>query len=219
VYTSRHHYIKGIHEVERQRTFLSIYRNNINPAEQPHRRTLLSASMHRELLAEDSHYIMIAPGSVWNTKKWPQHHFKTLICALLENQSHSIMLIGSESDRALCESIIPETLRDRINNVAGTMTLDETLRAMKNAKYLIANDSAPIHLASLVNCPTIAIFGPTHPAFGFAPMSDVSYIMQKNMECRPCSIHGQTTCPLGTHACMEDILPVDVMQIAMKYFN
>lgn len=219
VYTSRHHYTKGIHEVERQRTFLFLYKNNVNIAEQSHRRALLSALTHPELFSEQSSYIMVAPGSVWNTKKWPQHHFKTLLSSLLEQQTHSIMLIGSESDRSLCESIIPDAFRDRIHNAAGTMSLDGTLHAMKNAAFLIANDSAPIHLASLVNCPTIAIFGPTHPAFGFAPMADDSNIIQKNMECRPCSIHGQSTCPLGNHACMEDIHPNDVLQVALKYFS
>jgi heptosyltransferase-2 len=219
VYTNRQPYTKGIHEVERQKVFLSIYRKSESTDSQK-RRSLLASSSKVHTHAEiPEPYIVIAPGSVWSTKRWPKHHFAKLTESLLESLPHSLALIGSESDASLCDSILPEQYANRVINLAGKLSLDETIDMISRAILLIANDSAPIHLASLVNCPTIAIFGPTHPAFGFAPLSDVSFIMQKNLDCRPCSIHGQAQCPLNTHACMEQTLPDEVLRVALNYLS
>jgi heptosyltransferase-2 len=79
---------------------------------------------------------------------------------------------------------------------------------MQKAKMVITNDSGPIHFAGLAKCPTIAIFGPTTPKFGFAPTGVNDIIIEnKNLKCRPCAIHGSNSCPLGTHECMTSILP------------
>ncbi|MFZ9760457.1 MAG: glycosyltransferase family 9 protein [Candidatus Kapaibacteriota bacterium] len=219
VYTNRQPYTKGIHEVERQKVFLSMYKKSESTDSQKRRSLLAGSSKVRTHTEISEPYIVIAPGSVWPTKRWPKHHFGKLIESLLESSPHSIALIGSEYDASLCDSILPEQYANRVINLAGKLSLDETIDMISRARLLIANDSAPIHLASLVNCPTIAIFGPTHPAFGFAPLSDVSFIMQKNLDCRPCSIHGQAQCPLNTHACMEQTLPEEVLRVALNYLS
>jgi heptosyltransferase-2 len=77
---------------------------------------------------------------------------------------------------------------------------------VSQATILVANDSAPVHLASLQNVPVIAIFGPTIPEFGFGPFGTHAVVVQRqNMQCRPCSDHGTVACPLGTHECMKSI--------------
>lgn len=218
VYNVRVPYNKHVHEIERQRAFLmlNIFPDIIKKLHIYKRQLLNPATLQSAI---EKQRILIAPGSVWITKKWPKHHFRTLIELLLKHQPHPIGLIGSKADRELCESIIPAQHLGRVHNVAGTMSLNETVQHIRTAHLLIANDSAPIHLASLVNCPTIALFGPTHPGFGFAPISDDAIVLQKDLSCRPCSIHGQYECPLGTHACMEQILPSEVLKSALDFLN
>lgn len=209
-------YIKGIHEIERQRILLKGIEPDVLPLAQIDRGVLLKSNIDGlNPLKEQT--IVIAPGSVWETKKWPAEYFQALIQILLDETSHVISLIGSAIDAELCASIIPKEHKGRVLNLAGTMTLNQTIAYLRNSAVLIANDSAPIHLASLVNCPTIAIFGPTHPAFGFGPLADQSIIMQKDLDCRPCSIHGQASCPLGTHACMRELLPQEIANQALNY--
>ena len=218
VYNHRVPYLKHVHEIERQRAFLSLdVFPEFNAIHLNRRRQLLNPTQMQSKI--DKQWILIAPGSVWNTKKWPAHHFRTLIALLLEHQPYSIGLIGSKADKELCESIIPERHAGKVQNFAGTMSLNETIQHIRKAHVLIANDSAPIHLASIVNCPTIALFGPTHPNFGFAPISDNSLVLQKDMSCRPCSIHGQHECPLGTHACMNHIQPREVLDATLGFLH
>ena len=66
--------------------------------------------------------------------------------------------------------------------------------------------SAPLHLAQAAGVPTVAIFGPTVPAFGFGPRGPRDVVVEHAaLRCRPCSRHGPRTCPLGHHRCLRDI--------------
>jgi heptosyltransferase-2 len=59
-----------------------------------------------------------------------------------------------------------------------------------------------------VGTPTLAIFGPTVPAFGFGPLAprrDTAGV--ENLACRPCDPHGPRVCPLGHWRCMRDQAP------------
>jgi heptosyltransferase-2 len=215
--TDRFSYQKGVHEIERQRILLKGIDPETLPLQHPQRGNVLRTTLARQYTHYTEPTIVIAPGSVWETKKWPTHHFKELITILLKQTTHTISLIGSQQDAEVCASIIPNDHKGRVLNLAGTMSLDSTILHLHHSALLIANDSAPIHLASLVNCPTIAIFGPTHPQFGFSPLSELSIIMHTDLACRPCSIHGQHTCPLGTHACMKEILPSQIAEQALKF--
>lgn len=217
--TDRFTYQKGIHEIERQRILLRGIDPDLLPLKNVKRGTELRMHFNAQLGHFKEPIIVIAPGSVWETKKWPPLYFQELIDTLLVKTSYTISLIGSASDAELCSAIIPKEHEGRVLNLAGTMTLDQTISHIQQSVLLIANDSAPIHLASLVNCPTIAIYGPTHPAFGFGPLSEQSIVMQKDLPCRPCSIHGQKSCPLGSHACMREIKSQEIAEQALKYLS
>ena len=217
--TDRFPYRKGIHEIDRQRILLRGIDPDILPLKDGRRGTELQVHFNPQPGYFKEPIIVIAPGSVWETKKWPPIYFQELIATLLAKTSHTISLIGSASDAELCSAIMPKEHKGRVLNLAGTMTLDQTISHIQQSVLLIANDSAPIHLASLVNCPTIAIFGPTHPAFGFGPLSEQSIVMQKDLACRPCSIHGQKSCPLGSHACMREIRSQEIAEQALKYLS
>ena len=83
------------------------------------------------------------------------------------------------------------------------------------AKYcdeiIITNDSGPLHLGAAVGSRVISLFGPTVPEFGFAPDSnDYTRVLSRELECRPCSLHGGQKCPLKRHNCMREIKPEEV---------
>ncbi len=63
-----------------------------------------------------------------------------------------------------------------------------------------------MHLASLLQVPTIAIFGSTVKEFGFFPIYEKSLIIEnKNLNCRPCSHIGRADCPEKHFKCMNEI--------------
>jgi heptosyltransferase-2 len=96
-------------------------------------------------------------------------------------------------------------------NAAGVLTLLGSAELIRRCHVLVTNDSAPQHLASAVDTPTITIFGPTVPAFGFGPLARRSTTAGiDSLTCRPCDRHGPRRCPLGHWRCMRDLTPGDV---------
>jgi heptosyltransferase-2 len=81
---------------------------------------------------------------------------------------------------------------------------------------LVTNDSAPLHLATAVGTPVVALFGPTVPAQGFGPRGarDVA-LGHEGLACRPCSAHGPQVCPLLHHRCMRE-LAVETVLAAVR---
>jgi len=91
--------------------------------------------------------------------------------------------------------------------------LRQSAELYRRSGFLLTGDTAPQHLAAAVGARVFALFGPTVRDFGFWPYTERGVIIEENMECRPCGIHGHTTCPLGTHACMKNISPDTVIKI------
>ena len=144
-------------------------------------------------------HIVLAPGSVWKTKQWPAERFRALAQRLV-HEGLRVSVIGDASVANVATGIAG------VDNLAGTTTMLQAASVVAHATILVANDSAPVHLASLQNIPTIAIFGPTIPEFGFGPFgSNARVLQQEHLRCRPCSDHGTQECPLGTHECMTSI--------------
>ena len=78
---------------------------------------------------------------------------------------------------------------------------------MRGAVMNYVNDSAPMHLCSAVGAPVTAVFCSTVPAFGFGPLSPVSFVVETReaLACRPCGLHGHAACPLGHFRCAYGI--------------
>ncbi|MCB0348600.1 MAG: glycosyltransferase family 9 protein [Bdellovibrionales bacterium] len=150
--------------------------------------------------SKSSKKVCLAPGSVWATKMWPKEYYADLASSLIKN-GHEVVLVGGKSERVVCDWIKNEV--PQIQNKAGETSLSELLKVFSEAALLISNDSGPMHMASLVGLPTIAIFGPTVLSFGYRPWQNNVTIKQIELPCRPCGKHGHNACPIGTHDCMK----------------
>jgi len=148
-------------------------------------------------------FCALAPGSVWATKRWPAERFIELAGKLIAETGAFIYLIGGGGDVALGVRIAAAIGKNCVDT-AGRLSLRQSAALLDRCEILISNDSAPTHLGVATRCKVITIFGPTVPAFGFAPFGD-GHVVEKNLPCRPCSSHGSNHCPLGTHACMLEI--------------
>jgi heptosyltransferase-2 len=80
----------------------------------------------------------------------------------------------------------------------------------------VTNDSGPMHIAVARKVPTVALFCATTPDLGFYPYSDNAIVVQKDLNCRPCTSHGGRRCPLGTEDCIRQIRPELVLMAVEK---
>lgn len=149
-------------------------------------------------------YITIAPASVWFTKQLPKEKWVELISRVPNDLQ--VYLTGGKSDVNLCMEIDSGCNR-HVEILAGKLSLLQTAALMQSAVMNYANDSAPVHLASAVNAPITEVFCSTVPDFGFTPLSDVSHVVQieEKLTCRPCGMHGKSSCPKGHFKCATTI--------------
>ncbi|GAB3851248.1 glycosyltransferase family 9 protein [Hymenobacter terrigena] len=165
-------------------------------------------------------YICLAPTSVWFTKQYPEAKWLELLASLPQNVR--VYLLGGPPDVAACERLAAASGRENVTSIAGKIGLLASAALMRGAVMNYVNDSAPMHLCSAVGAPVTAVFCSTVPAFGFGPLSPVSFIVETKEElaCRPCGLHGHAACPLGHFRCAYGIeveqllatLPVDVVR-------
>ncbi|MGH7699547.1 MAG: glycosyltransferase family 9 protein, partial [Gemmatimonadales bacterium] len=150
-------------------------------------------------------FVALAPGSIWGSKRWP--HYAQLACRLASG-GIPIVTVGGPEDAPLGVEIVAAVERagGRAVNACGTLSLREAGALLGQAAVLVTNDSAPLHLAQAVETPTVAIFGPTVPEFGFGPRGPRDEALGvKGLPCRPCHRHGPPACPLGHHRCMREL--------------
>lgn len=154
---------------------------------------------------EAENLITLAPGSPWNTKRWPGERYAGL-AKKLRSSGFGVMIIGGKEDSILCEEIAVSAGMQKEYSVAGRLSLLQSAALVRRSRLLVSNDSAPMHIAVAMRTPVVAIFGATVPSFGFAPYGARDVIVETNgLSCRPCSIHGGEKCPIGTFDCMMNI--------------
>ncbi|HEY7503476.1 MAG TPA: lipopolysaccharide heptosyltransferase II [Gemmatimonadales bacterium] len=144
-------------------------------------------------------FVAVAPGSIWGTKRWPYY------AALAASVEAPIVVVGGSEDAALAQEIVAAAPA-RAWSAAGGLSLRGSAALIRRARALVTNDSAPLHLATAVGTPVVAIFGPTVPEQGFGPRDERSRALgHAGLRCRPCSAHGPAVCPLGHHRCMREL--------------
>ena len=100
------------------------------------------------------------------------------------------------------------------------VSLLESAELIRRCQAALTNDSAPCHLAVSVGTPVVAIFGPTVPAFGFAPYGPHNQIVEiTDLDCRPCSIHGTRKCPKKHFLCMKRITVHEVIETLNPFLD
>lgn len=150
--------------------------------------------------------VVLAPGSVWATKRWP--YYAELAGRLAATTR--VAIIGGGDDAALAAEVASAVGAApggvAVLDAVGRLSLLGSAELLRRAAAVVTNDSAPLHLASAVDAPTVAIFGPTSPSFGFGPLASRSATVgHTTLACRPCDRHGPRRCPLGHWRCMREL--------------
>ncbi len=154
--------------------------------------------------------IGVHPGSVWETKRWLSERFAELCRKLIED-GHFPVLVGGPQDKELCAGIARAS---GAADWAGRTKLNELKALMPHLSLFITNDSGPMHLAAGCGVPTLAIFGATTRELGFFPYGEAHRVVEVDLACRPCRLHGGRVCPEGHFLCMKLITTDQVLGAA-----
>lgn len=151
------------------------------------------------------------PGSVWATKRWPEDRFAALAARLAREEGATVVLVGGRSDQALCARVASAAGQGVID-LSGRTSLAQLIALMPRLAAFVTNDSGPMHIATASGVPTLAFFGPTTKELGFFPYGPRHRVLEKDLDCRPCGLHGGRWCPHGHFLCMRLITVAEAME-------
>lgn len=147
----------------------------------------------------DSTLLGINPGAAYGTAKcWPPERFREVILQLLKQPENRIVCFGDHGSA----SVVNEICRDlpkRVINLAGKTSLSELVALIKCCDVLLSNDSGPMHIATAVGTPPLALFGSTSDT-KTSPYG-MGKVIHKHVECSPCY---RRVCPIDFR-CMKRI--------------
>lgn len=130
-------------------------------------------------------YAVLAPTSVWASKRWAIDRYAGLAQRLLDTGTvEAIAVVGSPSERDQCATLSSLAERDpRVADLVGQTTIGRLMAVIERAAVVVANDSAALHMAVGFQRPYVAIYGPTSvdrvgPAHPAAPGADHARVLQ-----------------------------------------
>lgn len=156
---------------------------------------------------------VLAPGSQWATKRWtPEGYMRT--GQELKAAGFEIVLAGSAAESQICAAIAAGI--GGVTDLSGKTSLTDLAELFGDTQLLIVNDSGLMHLGAITETPTVAVFGPTTLDLGYRPWQTNALVVEAELACRPCGKHGHQVCPIGTHDCMKQIQPAEVLRVARE---
>lgn len=207
------HYRLGVHEVERN---LMLAKEagwewkGLKPAVFPDDK---DKAFVDTILGNNDPFCVFAPGSVWPTKMWPEEFYRET-GVYFAKKGLQVVFSGGKDESEVCTKLasgIPGA-----QNTCGLFTLRQSGELYRRSRFVLTGDTAPQHLAAAMDAVVFSIFGPTTSRFGFWPYTEKGTVIEADVNCRPCGVHGHKACPNRTYQCMRRITSEEVVGIIEK---
>lgn len=153
--------------------------------------------------------INISASKKWSTKLWPSDYLICL-CEELGLKDIRVIITGTSADLDLANLLIGSLKNTKIINACGKTNINELAVLIKKCQVFISADSSPLHIASAVGTPFIALFGPTD-ARRHLPPGKNCVVITKQLPCSPCY---KSKC--RRKRCMVAITPAEVFAATIK---
>lgn len=148
----------------------------------------------------------INPGCGRMIKQWPCERFSKTAAMLFALEGATIVLLGSESERQLTDAVKQGLPAEApVIDLVG-LSLVELAAVLKRLSVVIVGDTGPMHLASAVGTPSVAIFGPSDPT-RYSPLHQDAVVVHADLWCRPCGRirHPPVRCCNRTPDCLTAV--------------
>ncbi len=168
--------------------------------------------------------IGINPGATYGSaKRWLPERFADLIIKIINELNGRVIIFGGPSEVEIADEIITEINKmkiklkiekygSRILVMSGKTNLRELAALISECDVFVTNDSGPMHMASALLVPIVAIFGSTNKTTT-GPFGEGHTIITKDLPCAPCM---KRECPEGHLNCMTDITTDEVFDAVKK---
>ena len=121
-------------------------------------------------------YVAVAPGAADERKRWGEGGFARLI-EYFHGRGKAVVLVGDGQDAAIARRLMT-TNPGGVLDLCGKTSLVALAGVLEGAALALTNDSGIMHLASYLDRPIVALFGPTDP-FYYGPWSSAGAVVRR----------------------------------------
>lgn len=144
-------------------------------------------------------------------KRWPALNYARLTDMIMETHDVKVIFIWGPNELEIVNAIISYMKQKAL--VSCKTTIKQLIELIRRADLYIGGDTGPLHIASTLCIPTVAIFGPKDPIL-YGPYHENTAIINKGLPCSPCR---DRTC--SDPECLTTILPEEVFQEVNKLMD
>jgi heptosyltransferase-2 len=158
--------------------------------------------------------IGVSPGAAYGgAKRWLPERFALSATSIARDRNATVAIFGAREELPICEIVQQnaEALGQRCVNFAGATSLADFIEMAAACDVFLTNDSGPMHIASAVGVPTVAIFGATDD-IATGPTGPLSRVVREPVDCSPCLLR---ECPID-HRCMTRVTAQRVADTAFS---
>jgi lipopolysaccharide heptosyltransferase II len=155
-------------------------------------------------------WAVLHPGASAPSRRYPVDGYGAVARALIAEHGWDLVVAGSDGDVPAADRIV-ELAGPGARSVAGRLDLEALAALLSAAPLVIANNSAPAHLAAAVGTPVVDVYALTNPQHG--PWGVPHRLLMHDVPCRNCR---STICPEGHHACLRSIAPARIVAAAVE---
>ena len=167
----------------------------------------------------DDDFAVILPGGGVNpsvndiVRRWSSEKFRQLAMRIIDEFDLRVILLGSESDNITAQEVSGDDTKGIVNH-CGKHNMRISAAIMKKSRFIVTNDSGPLHIAAGVNVPVVGIFGPTGIRLKLPP-GEISYAASLKLPCSPCYFGVFKACIFDSIRCLEE-LDVETVMTAVR---
>jgi len=173
--------------------------------------------LRREGIRESDKLLVVHPGASCPSKIWPNERFAQASDQLVDKYGFKAVIIAGPRDIILAENVV-KNMRNAAVNLAGKISLSQLASVLKRCRLFISNDSGPVHMASALGSPVIALFGRKDPGLTprrWGPLGKRATILYKESGCIKCLAHNCQK----EFACLKEIQVDDVLGVAKSIMD
>ncbi len=167
-------------------------------------------------IAPNQPIFCIHPGTGTWVKHWQEDKWAQVADILTDQIDARVVLTGSHHELPLVRRIAAQMKRKAVI-AAGDTRIGQLAALFSRARVVLGPDSGPLHLATAVGVPTVALFGPADPVeFGSWGASDKHMILTSDIGCRPCRVLDWAGDDPEYHPCLREITVARVLDAARR---
>lgn len=156
----------------------------------------------------------LCPGAEYGpAKRWPADRFAEAAKMVTENNKVQWVLLGTPKEKEIGQQIASALGHSCVNRI-GQTDLDQLIEELRGCRLLLTNDTGTMHLAALLNIPTVSIFGSTEPRLT-GPLGKGHVVLRHQVECSPCFLR---ECPIDFR-CMQAVSISEVVDAVVSILN